>query len=166
MLLFTTVIDRQSSPRPALEVWLTCDQRRRARLRVKSSDGTLIGLMLDRGRALQDGDCLRSEDGQVVARVRAASEHLSRVSTDDPHLLARAAYHLGNRHVPLQLVPGRLAYPHDHVLDAMCRELGLHVEEVIAPFEPETGGYGNHGNGHGHAHTNGHEHVRRAHSHG
>src|SRR4051812_9515613 len=142
MMLFTTVIDRQSAPGPALEVWLTCEQRRRARLRVKLPDGTLVGLMLERGRALQDGDCLRSDDDRVVARVRAASEHLSRVRTDDPHLLARAAYHLGNRHVALQLAPGRLSYPHDHVLDGMCRELGLTVEEVIAPFEPETGGYG------------------------
>ena len=161
MLLFTTILDSSHAPPATLEIWLTCDQRRRARLRLTLPDGTQIGLMLERGRALREGDCLRSEDGSVVGRVRAASEHLSRVSTSDPHLLARAAYHLGNRHVALELAPGWLSYPHDHVLDAMCRELGLAVEEVIAPFEPETGGYG-------HGHSHGHENVLapRRHSHG
>ncbi len=158
MLLFTTIIDPRDA-KPTLEISLSCDQRRRARLRLTLPDGTLIGLMLERGRALREGDCLRSEDGLVVGRVRAASEHLSRASTADPHLLARAAYHLGNRHVALELAAGRLSYPHDHVLDAMCRELGLSVEEVIAPFEPETGGYG-----HGHGHDN--VLVPRRHSHG
>src|SRR5688572_613530 len=148
MLIFTAVIDQAGAPDSALELSLTCEQRRRARVRTALPDGTPVGLMLERGRALKDGDLLRSEDGQVVARVRAAPEHLSRVATADPHLLARAAYHLGNRHVALELGPGRLSYPHDHVLDAMCRELGLSVEEVIAPFEPETGGYG-----HGHQHV-------------
>lgn len=157
MLLFTEVVDSRTAAPHSLELSLTCDQRRRARLRLNLPDGTLVGLMLERGLALKDGDLLRSEDGAVVARVRAASEHLSRVSTSDPHLLARAAYHLGNRHVALELHPGRLSYPHDHVLDAMCRDLGLTVEQVIAPFEPETGGYG---------HSHGHDLVQRRHAHG
>jgi len=161
MLLFTELTDPERSPPPSLELSLTHDQRRRARLRLELPDGTLVGLMLERGLSLKDGDCLRSEDGAVVARVCAAAEYLSRVSTDDPWLLARAAYHLGNRHVALEVAPGRLSYTHDHVLDQMCRELGLTVEQVLAPFQPESGGYG-HGHGHGHSHVL----LQRAHSHG
>jgi urease accessory protein len=85
----------------------------------------------------------------VVARIRAAGEHVSVVESDDPHLLARAAYHLGNRHVALRIERGRLIYSKDHVLDGLCRELGLAVSEQILPFEPEAGGYAG---GHGHAH--------------
>jgi urease accessory protein len=166
MLVFTTLLDRTAAKAATLELPLTSNQRRRARLRVTLHDGTTVGLMLDRGLALKDGDCLGSEDGRVVARIKAATEHLSRVSSADPHLLARAAYHLGNRHVSLELYPGHLSYPHDHVLDGMCRELGLEVMEVSAPFEPETGGYGHgHGHSHDHDHDHGHENVLLPHRH-
>ena len=73
--------------------------------------------------------------------------------TGDPNLLARAAYHLGNRHVPVQVGPGFLRFGRDHVLGEMARGLGLSVAELEAPFEPESGAYGGHG---GHAHPHGH----------
>ena len=76
-----------------------------------------------------------------------------------PLLFARAAYHLGNRHVPVQLGPGWLAYEHDHVLDDMVADLGLRVETRVAPFEPEAGGYRHEGNSGGHGgHGHRHEH--------
>lgn len=130
------------------ELFLTYDQRRRCRSRVSLADGREAGLFLPRGSVLRDGDLLRSEEG-IWARVRALPELVSVVASDDRHLLTRAAYHLGNRHVPLQIAPARLIYPHDHVLDGMCYELGLRVEVQTLPFEPELGGYAERQHSHG-----------------
>lgn len=132
---------------------LPLESRSRSRLRVILDDGREAGLFLPRGASLRHGDLLRSEEGLVV-EVHAAAETLSRVRCDDPLLLARACYHLGNRHVALQIEPGRLSYQHDHVLDAMVTGLGLQVTLEQAPFEPEAGAYG------GHSHAHGHEHGR------
>ena len=141
MLRFTEVVSADPGGAPVRKVLLNYDQRRRARVRVRLTDGTEAGIFVPRGTVLRDGDVLRSDDGALV-RVSAAPEHVSVVKASDPHLLTRAAYHLGNRHVPLQVERDRLIYPHDHVLDGMCRELGLDVTEELAPFEPERGGYG------------------------
>jgi urease accessory protein len=135
-------------------VSLTFDQRERSRLRVRLDDGREAGIVLARGETLRDGDRLTGEEG-VVVRVRAAPEPLSTAASDDPLLLARACYHLGNRHVALQIGPGRLAWLHDHVLDNMVRGLGLTVTLEQAPFQPEPGAYGGHARGHGH---HGHDH--------
>ncbi len=122
--------------------------------------------MLPRGSVLREGDRLQSEDGTRTARVKAAPEEVSRARTSDPHLLARAAYHLGNRHVPLQIEPDVVLYPHDHVLDGMCTRLGLAVAFAALPFEPEAGGYGGHGHSHHHRHEHEHEHEHhREHEH-
>ena len=143
---------RVAAPTPSVaEVTLTYDQRVRSRLRARLDDGREAGILLPRGETLRDGDCLASEDGMVV-RVRAASERLSVATADDALLLARACYHLGNRHLPLQIGEGRLAYLHDHVLDELVRGLGLAVTVVDAPFEPEPGAYGGLGARHGHGH--------------
>lgn len=83
--------------------------------------------MLERGHLLRGGELLADTEGSQVIRVLAAPEAVSTVRCADPHLLARAAYHLGNRHVPLQIEPGLLRYQHDHVLDDMLRGLGLNV---------------------------------------
>ena len=110
--------------------------------------------MLERGHLLRGGELLCDTDGGHVVRVLAAPEAVSTVRCDDPHLLARAAYHLGNRHVPLQIEPGLLRYQHDHVLDDMLRGLGLNVDTEQAPFEPEAGAYQSapHSHAHGHDH--------------
>jgi urease accessory protein len=146
---------RSESPdRADAAVALTFDQRQRSRLRVTLDDGREAGILLPRGETLRDGDRLTGEDG-VVVRVGAAPEPLSTAASDDPLLLARACYHLGNRHVALQIGPGRLAWLHDHVLDDMVRGLGLTVTLEQAPFQPEPGAYGGHAHGHGH---HGHDH--------
>ena len=127
---------------------LPMDQRTRSRLRVRLDDGREAGLFLPRGLILRDGDLLESTDGLVIL-VRAAPENVSTVRTQDAHALARACYHLGNRHVPLQITPGWVRYQHDHVLDDMVRGLGLDVTVEEAPFEPEAGAYAE-GHHHGH----------------
>ncbi|WP_058557400.1 urease accessory protein UreE [Thiohalocapsa sp. ML1] len=131
---------------------LTLDQRQRSRQRIRLDDGREAGVLLPRGEVLRHGDVLGSEDGLRV-RITAAPESLSCAETGDPLLLARACYHLGNRHVALQVESGRLCWLHDHVLDAMVRGLGLNVTAMTAPFEPEAGAYAGHGHdGHGAQH--------------
>lgn len=133
---------------------LTLEQRQRSRQRIRLDDGREAGILLPRGEVLRDGDLLGAEDGLVV-RIAAAPEPLSCAESDDLLLLARACYHLGNRHVALQIEPGRLCWLHDHVLDAMAAGLGLRVTQIEAPFEPEPGAYGG-GQGPGHGHAQGH----------
>lgn len=140
---------------------LALHQRIRSRQRVTLDNGESAGLFLERGTSLKEGDLLRSEEGYLV-RVKAAKEKLSVVRSGDPHLLARACYHLGNRHVSIQIEPDKVSFPHDHVLDEMLRGLGLLVEETEAPFEPEPGAYGGSAEkGHAHhAHGEEHDHHR------
>jgi urease accessory protein len=134
---------------------LSYDRRRNSRQRACLDGGEHIALMLPRGTVLREGDVLRCEGGRLV-RVRAAPECVSRVTSKDAPQLARAAYHLGNRHVPMELGNGFVAYLHDHVLDDMIRGLGLTIAVVDAPFEPEPGAYG-HGGDHSHgAHDHSH----------
>lgn len=130
---------------------LPFEVRQRSRFRACLDDGRDVGVILTRGSVLRGGDCLRAVTGQVV-QVRAAAEPVSTVRARNTLDLARACYHLGNRHVPLQIGDSWARYLCDHVLDAMLRELGLYLDHEQAPFEPESGAYG-HGHSHGH-----HEH--------
>lgn len=121
-------------------VSLPIAQRVRSRLRVRLDDGREAGLFLERGHLLRGNDLLGNDDGLVV-KVIAAPEKVSTVCSNDFTLLARAAYHLGNRHVPLQVERGWLRYQHDHVLDAMLEQMGLSLQIEVVPFEPEAGAY-------------------------
>jgi urease accessory protein len=121
---------------------LSFEDRRKSRLRAYLDDGREVGVFLARGTILHEGDCLVDDDETVLVVVKANMETLSVARTTDLRLLARAAYHLGNRHVPLQVGADWLAYGHDHVLDDMVRALGLSVAVEQRPFEPEAGGYG------------------------
>ena len=127
---------------------LTSQQRTHSRLRAHLDTGEDVGINLPRGSSIQPQDVLESEDGFRV-RVLAASEPVSACVCDDDLLFARACYHLGNRHVPLQINPSRLVYSRDHVLDDMLEGLGLRVQHGDEPFEPEAGAYGG-GHHHGH----------------
>ncbi|MFK8330554.1 urease accessory protein UreE [Pseudomonas sp. BJa5] len=122
-------------------VTLNLDTRIKSRVRVTLDDGREAGLMLERGQLLRGGELLADAQGAQVIRVLAAAEQVSTVHCADPLLLARASYHLGNRHVPLQIEAGLVRYQHDHVLDEMVRGLGLQVTVEQAPFEPEAGAY-------------------------
>ena len=150
MIRLTRRLDAPVAPTHTLT--LPLEQRMRSRLRVTLDDGSPAGLFLERGSILRHGDCVASEDG-LVAEVRAAAETVSTARCDDPVQLARACFHLGNRHVPLEIGAGVLRYRHDHVLDDMVRGLGLSVVVEQAPFEPESGAYPS---GHGHDHAHGH----------
>jgi urease accessory protein len=150
------ILQRLTEPRDAqLQLVLPFDLRSRSRFRARLVSGEEVGVQLTRGQILRGGDKLLVEDGRVV-EVRAAPESVSTLRTKDARLLARAAYHLGNRHVALQVGDGWLRYGHDHVLDDMVRGLGVEVAVEQAPFEPEAGAYQG---GHEHApHEHDHEH--------
>ena len=153
------ILQRLSEPRDAqLQLLLPFDLRSRSRFRARLVSGEEVGVQLSRGQILRGGDRLLIEDGRVV-EVRAAPESVSTVRSPDARLLARAAYHLGNRHVALQVGDGWLRYGHDHVLDDMVRGLGAEITLEQAPFEPEAGAY--HG---GHEHAS-HEHGSHEHDH-
>jgi urease accessory protein len=149
---------------PRARLTLTFDDRRRSRLLARLDDGREVALRLPRGTVLRHGDLLRADEDHLVIEVRAAAEHLSVGATSDAHLLTRAAYHLGNRHVPLQIAPGWVAYAHDHVLDDLARGLGLDVSARVAPFEPELGAFQHDGAQHQHHHHD-HDHNHRHHHH-
>jgi urease accessory protein len=164
MQMLEIVLERADERRASETLTLAFELRRRARLRARLDSGREVGLLLERGLSLQHGDRLATRDGKLVVEIRARPETLSIVETSDPHLLSRAAYHLGNRHVPLQLEPGRLSYQHDHVLDGLMHELGLHAHVVERAFEPEPGGYKSGGHRHDDEHTE-HEHGHGHHHH-
>jgi urease accessory protein len=138
------------------QLTLPFELRQKSRLRTALSNGEEVGINLDRGNILRGGDRLLADDGRVVEGI-AAPENVSVVTSGDPLQLARAAYHLGNRHVAVQIGQGWLRYLHDHVLDDMVRGLGLPVTQDTLPFEPEAGAYA------GHAHSNV---LLKAHGHG
>jgi len=130
------------------ELSLPFELRRKNRLLTKLVDGEAVGLMLERGEILRDGDCLRGDD-QRIYRVRAADEDVMDASADDPVTLARIAYHLGNRHAALQIGAGFVRFARDDVLASMVRGLGATVTARCAPFEPEAGAYAPGAHSHG-----------------
>lgn len=136
-------------------VTLAFDRRVRSRQRVVLDDGREALIDLPRGTVLRDGSLLADSEGRLLA-VRAAPEAVSIAHAADAHALLRGAYHLGNRHVAVQLGPGWVRYLHDHVLDDMLRGLGLTVGFETVPFEPESGAYGA-GAVSGHAHSHDHD---------
>lgn len=135
------------------------DGRHRRRIAMRGTKDTVFLLDLADATMLRDGDGLALEDGRVV-RVVAASEPVVEIRAE-PHLLTRIAWHIGNRHVPAQILSDRILIGRDHVLEEMIEKLGAKVARVDAPFEPEGGAYAEetakaHGHDH-HAHD--HDHV-------
>ena len=139
----------------AATVELDWDVRQKSRFDTTDSQGRQIGVFLPRGTAVRGGDVLVAEDGSLVKVIAAPQPvlvitHCSEHGT--PFDLTRAAYHLGNRHVPIELKPDHLKIEPDHVLAGMLRSMHLIVREAEEAFEPEGGAYGAHGGGHGHSH--------------
>ena len=145
----------------ATQVELDWDVRSRSRFDATDSAGRTLGVFLPRGQVLRGGDVLVAEDGSLV-RVLAKPQPVLVVRHCPTHGsafdLQRAAYHLGNRHVQLELQPDRLQLEPDHVLADLLRQMHLIVSEAQAPFEPESGAYASGGHGHGHGHGQGHAH--------
>src|SRR5690606_34979033 len=120
---------------------LSFDARQRSRFRGRLTDGREVGVVLPRGQSLHDGDLLEMEDGSVIV-VRAKPEAVSRVVTSESLLLSRAAYHLGNRHMAVQLLPRAPRFHPDYVLDEMLRPHGLDLRLGELPRVPDSGAYG------------------------
>ncbi|MBD2580391.1 urease accessory protein UreE [Oscillatoria sp. FACHB-1406] len=149
MLAFT---ERLSSPRPddaiakrsrneiARSLALTAEERTRTRYRFNTPEGESIVLCLPRGTVLRDRDVLRSPAGDLL-QILAKPEPVLTVTADDPLTLLRAAYHLGNRHVPLEVTATYLRLSPDPVLEAMLVQLGVRAIAEVAPFNPESGAY-------------------------
>ena len=154
----------------ATTIELDWDVRQKSRFDATDSQGRALGVFLPRGTAVRGGDVLLAEDGSMV-RVLAAPQPVLRITHCSAHGtpfdLIRAAYHLGNRHVPIELQPDHLKIEPDHVLAEMLDRMHLIVAEVNEPIEPENGAYTAHG-GHGHdhgSHGNDHSHDH-GHAHG
>ncbi|MEM5423042.1 urease accessory protein UreE [Paraburkholderia ferrariae] len=165
---------------------LPYDARCKSRLAATLDTGEEVGVVLPRGTVLRDGDLLVADDGGLV-RVIAAAESVLRVRAPDCLTLTRAAYHLGNRHTPVEVGADELKLEADPVLEDMLKRLGAQVQRVELPFQPESGAYGgghrhghdetfaddyalaqrvydeHHGHAHSHDHTHGHSHN---HAHG
>jgi urease accessory protein len=166
--------------RRAPTLTLPYESRCKSRLSATLDSGEDVALVLPRGTVLADGDVLVADDGGLV-RVVAARESVLRVSAPSALALTRAAYHLGNRHTPVEIGDGYLKLEADPVLEQMLRRLGVDVERIDAPFQPEAGAYGGghrHGHDatfdddyalaqkvyeehHGHGHDHGHSHDSR-----
>ncbi|MEY3943989.1 MAG: Urease accessory protein UreE [Pseudomonadota bacterium] len=151
----------------AASVTLDWDTRCKSRFDATDSTGRQLGVFLPRGTVVRGGDVLVAEDGSLV-RVEAAPQTVLRITFcrehGTPFDLMRAAYHLGNRHVPIELRSDHLKIEPDHVLAEMLRAMHMTVAEVQAPFEPEGGAYGDnammgHDHVHGHGHSHPHDHA-------
>ncbi len=145
MLLIETLYTGDAAPAVRLE--LNFDARTKSRLRTQLVGGEEVGMFLPRGTILRGGDRLQAQDGRVV-EVVSAPEDLLEARCADAFALARVAYHLGNRHVAVQVGEGWLRIQTDHVLKTMLTGLGAEVHALSAPFEPEAGAYA-----HGHHHA-------------
>ncbi len=155
-------------------VSLDWDVRQKSRFQVEDSLGRVLSVFLQRGHVVRGGDVLVADDGSLV-RIEAAPQALLRITTcpqhGTPFDLIRAAYHLGNRHVPIELKPDHLQIEPDAVLADMLRSMHLIVNKVDEAFEPEGGAYGAHHGGSGHSHDDGHDRAhapasQHAHQHG
>ncbi|MBI5264729.1 MAG: urease accessory protein UreE [Bradyrhizobium sp.] len=147
---------------PADTVVLDFDDRHRRRMVMHGTRGLEFLLDLEHAVALRGGDALVLQDGRLV-EVVAAPEPLTEIRGRDPQHLVRIAWHLGNRHLPTQIMPKGLRIRRDHVIEAMVKGLGAKVIEIEAPFDPEGGAYAESEQGHGHEeHT--HDHARHDHA--
>lgn len=150
---------------------LPFEARQKSRLKTKLASGEEVGLMLPRGEILRGGDLVTASDGRVI-EVFAEEESVVHIEAGSAQALAKVAYHLGNRHVPVQVGDGFLRIAEDHVLEEMVRKLGATVARLEAPFEPEAGAYagghhqhdemGHGGKIHDHHHEE-HDHVHDEH---
>ena len=149
---------------------LPFEMRQKSRFKAKLVSGEEVGVVLPRGEILRGGDLVTASDGRVIEVVSQPEKllHIERES-EKPVDLAKIAYHLGNRHVPVEVGDGYLRIAEDHVLERMVEGLGAKVARVTAPFEPEAGAYGGVGHEHGaakihdHHHDHGHDHDGHGH---
>lgn len=143
---------------------LDYDDRHRRRMAMTGTHGVSFLLDLPEATWLRSGDALVLEDGRLI-EVVAAPEPLLEIRCADPLHLARVAWHLGNRHLPSQIMPKAIRIRRDHVIADMARGLGAQVREIEAPFDPEGGAYAEGAAGHHHGHGHSHDHHHHSHDH-
>jgi urease accessory protein len=144
MLIFTQLKPSNYNAAVILTLALTAEERTRSRHRFETENGKVIFLHLPRGTVLHDGDILQEQTQNSLIRITAKPELVMTALAQTPLLLLKAAYHLGNRHIPVEITPTYLRLSSDSVLGAMLQQLGLEVKEEILPFQPELGAYGQH----------------------
>ncbi len=142
MLIFTHRFSRPVEFEPSYTFYLNAEERTRTRQHLNLDEGQEFYLRLPRGTILQDGDGLQSENGEVFAQIAAKPEPVITVKTNQPSDLIKAAYHLGNRHVPLEITVDYLRFSPDSVLEQMLKQMGYNIVPEVAPFYPESGAYG------------------------
>jgi urease accessory protein len=142
MLTFTKHLHANPDAVVSCTLPMTAADRTRSRHRFETDAGEMLNLHLPRGTVLRDRDLLQSEDGSCLVLVTAKPEPVLTVRASTPLLLLRAAYHLGNRHVSLEVTDNYLRFSPDSVLQEMLERMGLEVTAEIAPFHPEMGAYG------------------------
>lgn len=155
MINISKRLDKSADIKVCDKLVLPFDLRQKSRMRVTLESGLEVALMLERGTILRGGDLLETDDGQVV-EIIAAPQAVIDVRAKTSQALMCAAYHLGNRHVPLQIGDGWLRLEQDHVLNEMLIGLGMITVNQLAPFEPEAGAYGG-----GHRHGGDDHHQQR-----
>ncbi|MGI2902157.1 urease accessory protein UreE [Tolypothrix sp. VBCCA 56010] len=142
MLTCTQRKPPNSNAAVTLTLALTAEERTRSRHRFETKDGEVVFLRLPRGTVLHDGDILEDETNSNLIRISAKPEPVLTALAETPLLLLRAAYHLGNRHVPCEITASYLRFLPDSVLRSMLSQLGLEIKEEVLPFQPEMGAYG------------------------
>lgn len=142
MLTFTGKLPPDADRVPDWAIALTAEERAKTRQHLQLPEGDRIAVCLPRGMELEDGDRLVSDTGEEVLCIVAKPEPVMTVTAPSEFDLLRAAYHLGNRHVPLEIKPWYLRLHPDPVLGDLLVQLGLNVKKEIAPFYPEKGAYG------------------------
>ncbi len=147
--------EKEASGEAEISVKLTYQERSKSRGKALASDNQEVCWFLERGRVMADGEILVSKEGTRI-RVVSAPEAVSEIRANGAALV-EAAYHLGNRHLAVEVGEGWLRYQQDHVIDDMVHTLGLHAKHIDAPFHPLSGAYKS-GHGHGHSHHHGHSH--------
>jgi len=143
MIIFTQYLQQNTNPNIYFSIPLTAEQRYRSRQKIELSSSQTVYLHLPRGTVLKDGDLLQSETLDI-AKIIAQPEPVITVKANTELDLIRAAYHLGNRHVPLEITSTYLRLSPDSVLESMLVKLGLEILAEVAPFYPEKGAYGHH----------------------
>ncbi len=143
---------------------LPFEMRQKSRFKARLASGEEVGVMLPRGEILRGGDWVTASDGRII-EVIAQPEKVLHVESTSSSALARIAYHLGNRHVPVEVGDGYLRLGDDHVLERMLEGLGARVSRALAPFEPEAGAYAGAGHEHGTAKIHDPHHDRHVHDH-
>lgn len=143
MVEIRTKLERSDRAEVHGRLTLPFESRQKSRLRAKLASGEEVLLVLPRGEVLRGGDLVGAADGRTFEIV-AQDENVLHVECSTPAALARVAYHLGNRHVPVEVGEGHLRIAADHVLEEMVRRLGASARSMQAPFEPEAGAYGAH----------------------